>query len=1064
MASVDTLINQFIAVAADEGDTSEFSSKLAELVATKNLSLLELIQTLGPSLTSDDVYIRSHSVHCFTATLNKIATSGNLSKQDVCVLVQFLSAKLDDEKVSLHVLNGLGSLVLSKAFIPHLNDNVETLLKAVTSKYEPRKHLAKVRYEAFNLLHLLFENHSDNIVTTPEYANLFVSTFTHVASGEKDPRNLLTSFKLNTAINQKVIFDPRSENKQHDQLLTDLFDVAFCYFPISFNPPANDPYKITAADLKTELRNTISSQSQYAQDTFPSLFEKLTSTNPSVRNDVLQTLLLCVTQYSAPTIEEYWVTIWDSLKFEILHNDMLTFRPETDYIIPPNADVIDDAEETKTSIYTLLTLSAIVQKFAATESDLLQSLITTVIDGLKPNYQSLNEKTLKPSVLLMTSMGSVSSRMFNEVVDTLFSFDVWGKYIRSDFNELEKQDQENEVDIALTVAKQRELIDNLGFVFSAHKILNQPNNLMNYKDHLLIFMGQLLQTSSKLEKTLKCKLTQQLVKLLLLPDFLTREDSVLVLTWLGENLRSTIAGGDSNWESDILLVEITNGLIRVMTHENEDSINNNVSAVVDTILPGLLEMSSEPGVLTLVSKLCVNFQFLEVLSIRFLNKLSYDDFDAAIYRRTVTSLIEAFNKTQAIKPFLTNSWYVKFVPRFLAATIKKAEDDYVILELSGRLIGVIVRYIEKAKHQSILDELIPFFYGERAYAGISIENVFASPTPKITILKHLLAKIDRNTSFPAGGEKVIESCIRLASNSTDDFVRNGYLQVLSVVINKFTKQNDPDNDELLAAHFEKAEKDIGELEVAIWILKGLANRIDPVSHKYVALLVDQLLSSTNSDYCSHVIKSFNILMADLELFMNTENNKPKIISGVMNLNVRLLYKQQTFESILPKLIESFASASDVARREICLGTLATMIDNVSTKILKPHLKSIFPLVLDGLTYENALILKASLLTFKVIILEAPELIQENLGSLVTKLIDLAVTKIVVDRKLVNTGEIRLLSLECLEGLFLKLELGQVVKYQVPTRNALSAGLDDPKRLVRKKTCDVRQTLYELGRQ
>lgn len=1063
MSSVDTLINQFIAVAADEGDTSEFSSKLADLVATKKLSLLELIQALGPSLTSDDVYVRSHSVHCFAATLNDIVASGHLSKQDVCVLVQFLSAKLDDEKVSLHVLNGLGSLALSRAFIPHLNNNLETLLNAVSAKYEPRKHLAKVRYEAFNLLHLLFENHSDNIVTTPEHADLFVSTFTHVASGEKDPRNLLISFKLNTAINKKVIFDPRADNKKHDQLLTDLFDVAFCYFPISFSPPANDPYKITAADLKSELRNTIASQSQFAQDTFPSLFEKLTSTNPSVRNDVLQTLFQCVSEYSVSTIEEYWVTIWDSLKFEILHNDMLSFRPEADYIIPPNAESIDDADETKASFYTLLTLSAIVQRLSAAESDLLLGLITTVIDGLKPNYLSLNEKTLKPSVLLMTSMGSVSARMFNQVVDTLFSFEVWGKYIRSDFNELEKQDQEDEVDIALTVAKQRELIDNLGFVFTAHKILSQPNNLMNYKDHLLIFMGQLLQASSKLEKTLKCKLTQQLVKLLLLPDFLTKEDSVLVLTWLGENLSTIISSGDSNWESDILLIEITNGLISVMSDENEDSINTNVSAVVDTILPKLLERSSEAGVLTLVSKLCVNFQFLEVLSIRFLNKLSYDDFDAAVYRRTVTCLIEAFNKTQSIKPFLTNSWYDKFVPRFLAATIKKAGDDYVILELSGRLIGLIVRYIEKAKHQNILDELVPFFYGEKEYAGISIENIFASPTPKVTIMKHLLAKIDRSTTLSSSSEKVTESCVKLAADSNDDFIRNGYLQVLSVVINKFTKSNDPANDKLLADHFDKAEKDINELEVAVWILKGLVNRIDPVSHKYVESLVDQLIASTNPEYCTHIIKSFNILMADLELFMNVENSKPKIISGVMNLNVKLLYKQQTFESILPKLIESFGSADNVTRREICLGTLATLIENVSTKILKPHLEAIFPLVLDGLTYENALILKASLLTFKVIIFEAPELIQENLGSLVTKLVDLAVKKIVVERKLVNNEQIRLLSLECLEGLFLKLELAQVVKYQVPTRNALSAGLDDRKRIIRKKTCDVRQTLYELGR-
>ena len=1061
MSSADTLINQFIAAAADNGNGEAFSGSLADLFVEKKLSLLELIKALGPTLTSDDLSTRSHSVHCLSATLKLITAKTSLTKQDVCVLVQFLASKLEDEKSTVHVLGGLASLAQTKAFIPHLNGNLETVLNALTSKYEPRKHLAKVRYEAFALLSVLFENHSDNIVTSPEYANLFVATFVHVATSEKDPRNLLMSFRLNSAINKKVTFEDRSVNKTHDQLLTDLFGVSFCYFPISFTPPANDPYKITAAELKAELRATIASQSQFAQDTFPSLFEKLTSTNPAVRNDVVQTLFLCVTEYSTSTIEEYWITIWDSLKFEILHNDMLVFKPDTDYIVPPNAQDLDDTDDNKTLIFTLMTLSAIVQKFVDAESDLLQSVITTVLEGLKPNYSSLNDKTLKQAVLLMTSMASVSSEMFDAVVETLFSFDVWGKYIRSDFDEMEKQDQEDEVDVALTVAKQRELIDNLGFVFSAHKVLNKPNKLIEYKDHLLIFMGQLLQTSSKLEKTLKCKLTQQLVKLMSLNDFLTHEDVTLVLGWLSENL-SAIISGTSNWESDILLIEITKGLVHIMSDESEESINSHVTAVVETVLPTLLDNTSEPGVLDLISKLCANYKFLEVLSIRFLNKLAYDDYDSEVYANIVSCLIKSFVQTQSVKPFLTNTWYDNFVPRFLSATVKKSQDDYVVLELSGRLLGLIIRYIEKSKHQKILEEMVPLFMGKKEYAGVSVD-IFLNPTPKVCLFKHLLSKIDRTSSFPCDVKETVDKCIALSAKSSSEFVSNGYLQVLSLMVNKFIKQNDSSVDELLSRHFKESEQNVQQLEVSIWILKGLVNRIDAVSQKYVDSLVEQLLLSPNHKYCTTIIKSFDILMADLDIFMNTENSKAKIISGVMNLNVKLLYKQQIFEYVLPQLISAFGNASDENKREICLGMLATMLNNVSTKILKPHLKDIFPLVLDGLTYENASILKASLQTFKVIIYESPDLILENLGSLVTKLISLVTSKIIVNKKLVNNEQIRLLSLDCLEGLFIKLDLGQVVKYQTSTRNQLSMALDDPKRSVRKKTCDVRQMLFELGR-
>lgn len=34
----------------------------------------------------------------------------------------------------------------------------------------------------------------------------------------------------------------------------DLFDITFCYFPITFTPPSDDPYGITSDDLVVALR------------------------------------------------------------------------------------------------------------------------------------------------------------------------------------------------------------------------------------------------------------------------------------------------------------------------------------------------------------------------------------------------------------------------------------------------------------------------------------------------------------------------------------------------------------------------------------------------------------------------------------------------------------------------------------------------------------------------------------------------------------------------------------------------------------------------------------------
>jgi DNA repair/transcription protein MET18/MMS19 len=36
--------------------------------------------------------------------------------------------------------------------------------------------------------------------------------------------------------------------------LQDLFDIIFCYFPITFTPPPNDPYGISSEQLQMSLR------------------------------------------------------------------------------------------------------------------------------------------------------------------------------------------------------------------------------------------------------------------------------------------------------------------------------------------------------------------------------------------------------------------------------------------------------------------------------------------------------------------------------------------------------------------------------------------------------------------------------------------------------------------------------------------------------------------------------------------------------------------------------------------------------------------------------------------
>lgn len=59
--------------------------------------------------------------------------------------------------------------------------------------------------------------------------------------------------------------------------------MTFCYFPISFKPPPNDPYGITADDLKAALRGCMSASPYFGKMALPLFLEKFaTAVGPTM--------------------------------------------------------------------------------------------------------------------------------------------------------------------------------------------------------------------------------------------------------------------------------------------------------------------------------------------------------------------------------------------------------------------------------------------------------------------------------------------------------------------------------------------------------------------------------------------------------------------------------------------------------------------------------------------------------------------------------------------------------------------------------------------------------------
>ena len=90
----------------------------------------------------------------------------------------------------------------------------------------------------------------------------FITGYTSFIDGEKDPRNLLLAFSMDRVI--CIEFDISEHIEVNNLILLlnyfsynafkEMFNIIFCYFPITFRPPADDPYGITPEELRAALR------------------------------------------------------------------------------------------------------------------------------------------------------------------------------------------------------------------------------------------------------------------------------------------------------------------------------------------------------------------------------------------------------------------------------------------------------------------------------------------------------------------------------------------------------------------------------------------------------------------------------------------------------------------------------------------------------------------------------------------------------------------------------------------------------------------------------------------
>lgn len=256
---------------------------------------------------------------------------------------------------------------------------------------------------------------------------------------EKDPRNLLVAFEL-----VRTIID-RFDISRH---IEDLFEIVFCYFPISFAASSNDPFGITTDDLKDSLRKCLACTPYFAYYATPLLIEKLMSTTGSAKKDAMETISLCAPAYGAHAILPHAQDLFDALVREVyqcsdssmvdvalqtIHNVVATLGTGISIanIRDPVEKAIDSllqqcvAELKEPELKNARSAAYILRAAASASDPACTSVTHTALPIIYQQYKSTDPSIRQKAILdILTELLLASKKLYGSVEDVGY-----GKYM-----------------------------------------------------------------------------------------------------------------------------------------------------------------------------------------------------------------------------------------------------------------------------------------------------------------------------------------------------------------------------------------------------------------------------------------------------------------------------------------------------------------------------------------------------------------------------------------------------------------------------------------------------------
>ncbi|KAF5377797.1 hypothetical protein D9757_008093 [Collybiopsis confluens] len=975
-------------------------------------------------------------VELLSAVLSR-CPADKLNRQAAKVLTTFYCSKMEDTETVVPALKGLASLTKLPS---STSEDVPNILDAIFEHVKMKGLVQSVRFQVFTIIDTLLARHRDAFKTINDS---FLGRYIALVEGEKDPRNLLLAFAIARVL--LIEFDITN-------FFESLFNITFCYFPITFRPPPNDPYGISTDDLRQALRGCLNATPSFGPLAIPVFLEKLAAGSPTTKRDTLQSMSLCFPVYGSALARSHARQLWNALKLEI-------FQP-TDPI---------------TEEFALKTTQSLIKTIYAEQSPefgngdiegLARDACEECISILREPEKSQAKPAIKVLCAFMSTTPSVARYTVAQTVPYLVKLYTKTDNIASRPSIL--------LLLSELIAASRDSMKNLHISDASEKPLGP------FKDEILGILTSALKTPPSRDPALAC-----LLGFVSTGGLLTDEELAFIVHGVDDILsEESEEGEEASAPALKLLVTIS---LTASHHVKEQTLPLLFGMLSDNAPPrdAAIERAKAWRILSALNTLCRRPDLFETLVISLNTKLDLlcmpSDTPApeeleprAAYAHSILTTLHQTILAKVDDGHVDVAKYIEsLVPRLFNLFIYSALDpdknmiasDPRLITEAGNIIGAITQTVSAQRQQKFVQTLFNA-YLDGNYKDIAdgpqkipLSTVFAPLNPAapkkqrnlVILMASAVLPLHKEIRIPvpdlSGFFKSLVSW-GLADAGTD-LQQESAWKMLCAIVNKrsadastFIKFMLEDfGPQSIANRSCPPEKRNPAIRVWIWVSKALlvCNHTDGSQFTELLFQVfdDEAIKWSAATSFGEIVRTDMVL---------TKHNYASI---------KMLYAQRFLRQILPRMITGAHDSTDPESQISHLIALTSLISSVPKALYIHDMPKLIPLLVRGLDLPDHNIRYQVINTFlSVAEGDSADIVSEHAPTLIQTMLRNSTAANM------SSARVRISALKYLGVLPTIVRYDILHPHKATVIRQLAVSLDDPKRTVRKEAVAARTTWFK----